>query len=80
MTNANSDAYELAGQWFTDQYDVEGAEAGLFRPEHDGKDQNGEGPRTAIFIRNATSCPWTERTKTTCKPPLIWWNTWTATV
>lgn len=41
VTNANSDAYELAGQWFTDQYDVEGAEAGLFRPEYDGKDQNG---------------------------------------
>ena len=41
VTNANSDAYELVGQWFTDQYDVEGAEAELFRPEYDGEGQNG---------------------------------------
>ncbi|HJA62907.1 MAG TPA: S-layer homology domain-containing protein, partial [Candidatus Intestinimonas stercoravium] len=41
VTNANSDAYELVGQWFADQYDVEGAEAELFRPEYDGEGQNG---------------------------------------
>ena len=41
VTNANSNAYELVGQWFCDQYDVEGAEAGLFRPVYGGKEQNG---------------------------------------
>ncbi len=41
VTNANSDAYELVGQWFTDQYDNEGAEMELFRPEYDGEGQNG---------------------------------------
>ncbi|MGN1409283.1 MAG: M14 family metallopeptidase, partial [Eubacteriales bacterium] len=41
VTNANSDAYELVGQWFTDQYDTEGAEMDLFRPEFDGEGQNG---------------------------------------
>ena len=39
--NLNSDAYELVGQWLTDQADVEGAEMELFRPEYDGEGQNG---------------------------------------
>ncbi|MBQ8368757.1 MAG: hypothetical protein IJY35_02120 [Clostridia bacterium] len=41
VTNANSNAYELVGQWFTDQYDNEGAEMDLFRPEYDAEGQNG---------------------------------------
>ena len=39
--NLNSDAFELVGQWLCDQYDVEGAEMELFRPEYNGQDQNG---------------------------------------
>lgn len=41
VTNANSDAYELVGQWFCDQYDEEGAEMEVFRPEYNGEGQNG---------------------------------------
>ncbi|MCD7817525.1 MAG: M14 family metallopeptidase, partial [Lachnospiraceae bacterium] len=41
VTNANSDEYDLVGQWFCNVYDVEGAEADLFRPEYDEEGQNG---------------------------------------
>ena len=41
VTNANSDAYEMVGQWLGDQNDIEGAEMDLWRPEFDGEGENG---------------------------------------
>ncbi len=41
VNNANSNAYELVGQWFCDQNDVEGAEMKLLRPEYNGEGENG---------------------------------------
>lgn len=41
VTNANSNAFEQVGQWFCDRYDIEGAEAALFRPEYNAAGENG---------------------------------------
>lgn len=41
VTNANSDAYEMVGQWLGNQNDIEGAEMDLWRPEFDGEGENG---------------------------------------
>lgn len=40
VNNFDSDNYELVGQWFADQYDVEGAEMELFRPKYEGENEN----------------------------------------
>ncbi len=39
-SNANSDAD--VGPWFTDEHDVVGAEADIFRPTYDGEGENGQ--------------------------------------
>jgi hypothetical protein len=41
VTNYNSDSYNQVGQWFSNQYDIEGADAKLFRPEYTGPGENG---------------------------------------
>lgn len=39
--NLNSDSFDQVGQWLCDQYDVEGAEMDVFRPEYTAEGQNG---------------------------------------
>lgn len=41
VSNANSDAYDMVGQYLADQNDVEGAEMDVFRPEYTGEGENG---------------------------------------
>ncbi len=41
VENHNSNKLSEAGQWFADMHDVEGAEVNLFRPEYNGKGENG---------------------------------------
>ena len=62
VTNANSDAYELVGQWFCDQYDV------ARRPTSSGLSTTGRA-RTAISTPSAISFPWTASTSPTSRPP-----------
>ncbi len=41
VNNANSDSYDQVGQYLTNQYDVEGAEIDIFRPEYTEEGENG---------------------------------------
>lgn len=41
LKNFNSNEYDLVGQWFADQEDIEGVEMELFRPEYNGEGENG---------------------------------------